>query len=78
MRCQVLYSYRLSVRTPGFHPGKRGSIPRSCTNLSQGGSGHQWGLISLSPSLVQIQALQPVFCSALCSLVAQLVVASAC
>jgi hypothetical protein len=24
-------SYRLSVRTSGFHPGKRGSIPRSCT-----------------------------------------------
>ena len=32
---QVLYSYRLSVRTPGFHPGKRSSILLSCTNLSR-------------------------------------------
>jgi hypothetical protein len=32
---QVLYSYRLSVRTPGFHPGKRGSIPRSCTSYTR-------------------------------------------
>ncbi len=27
--------YRLMVRTPGFHPGNRGSIPRSATNSSQ-------------------------------------------
>ena len=25
------WSHRLSVRTPGFHPGKRGSIPRGTT-----------------------------------------------
>jgi len=25
-------TYRLSVRTSGFHPGKRGSIPRRCSN----------------------------------------------
>ena len=24
---------RLSVRTPGFHPGKRGSIPLRATNI---------------------------------------------
>jgi hypothetical protein len=32
---QKLWSYRLSVRTPGFHPGKRGSIPRSSSKFSQ-------------------------------------------
>ena len=25
------WCYRLAVRTPGFHPGSRGSIPRSTT-----------------------------------------------
>ena len=28
-----LWSYRLSVRTLGFHPGKRGSIPRSSSKI---------------------------------------------
>jgi methyltransferase (TIGR00027 family) len=28
----ILWSYRLSVRTSGFHPEKRGSIPRSSSN----------------------------------------------
>ena len=28
---QMLWSVRLSVRTPGFHPGKRGSIPLRTT-----------------------------------------------
>ena len=27
-----LRRYRLMVRTPGFHPGNRGSIPRSATS----------------------------------------------
>lgn len=27
--------YRLTVRTPGFHPGNRGSIPRRVTKTSQ-------------------------------------------
>ena len=28
--------YRLVVRTPGFHPGNRGSIPRSGTKIKKG------------------------------------------
>ena len=28
-----LWSYRLSVRTQGFHPCKRGSIPRGSSNI---------------------------------------------
>jgi len=27
------WSHRLPVRTPGFHPGNRGSIPRGTTNI---------------------------------------------
>ena len=30
----ALYSVRLSVRTSGFHPGKRSSILLSCTSLA--------------------------------------------
>lgn len=30
---QKLRPVRLSVRTPGFHPGKRGSIPLRATEL---------------------------------------------
>ena len=29
----ITWSYRLSVRTSGFHPGKRGSIPRSSSKF---------------------------------------------
>ena len=29
----LLWSYRLSVRTAGFHPVKRGSIPRSSSKV---------------------------------------------
>ncbi len=29
---------RLSVRTPGFHPGKRGSTPLRATNKSRDGA----------------------------------------
>ena len=28
-----IFPVRLSVRTPGFHPGKRGSIPLPSTKL---------------------------------------------
>ena len=29
----TIWSHRLSVRTPGFHPGKSGSTPGGATNL---------------------------------------------
>ena len=29
----LLWPHRLTVRTPGSHPGNRGSIPREVTNL---------------------------------------------
>ena len=35
---------RLSVRTPGFHPGKRGSIPLRATNRKQYMANHKSAL----------------------------------
>ncbi len=32
MTRNMVWPYRLVVRTPGFHPGNRGSIPRGATN----------------------------------------------
>jgi hypothetical protein len=31
----LLWPHRLTVRTPGFHPGNRGSIPRGVTNAEK-------------------------------------------
>jgi hypothetical protein len=33
LKYSALRSRRLTVRTPGFHPGNRGSIPRGITML---------------------------------------------
>jgi hypothetical protein len=33
-----LWPYRLTVRTSGFHPGNRGSIPRRVTNIITAGA----------------------------------------
>ncbi len=30
----IFWPHRLTVRTPGFHPGNRGSIPREVTKKS--------------------------------------------
>ena len=42
------WPFRLSVRTPGFHPGKRGSIPLGATPrlcCSDGSSREQQSLV---------------------------------
>ena len=57
---KVLYSHRLTVRTPGFHPGNRSSILRGCTSFTIAGRVRSpAGSHKPLPSLVQIQALQP-------------------
>lgn len=59
MRCQVLWSHRLSVRTSGFHPEKRGSIPL-------GSSKFYAGLVQLVVHLLAKQKVigsNPISCS---------------
>ena len=33
VKSNLLWSHRLAVRTPGFHPGNRGSIPLGITTF---------------------------------------------
>jgi hypothetical protein len=36
-----IWPYRLAVRTPGFHPGNRGSIPRRVTMKDRSSGGER-------------------------------------
>jgi hypothetical protein len=48
---ETIWSHRLAVRTPGFHPGNRGSIPLGITIENSPGS--MSGLFSIGLALEQ-------------------------
>ena len=55
-------SRRLTVRTPGFHPGNRGSIPLGITNERTSPHGGVFSLVLLLWSRTGVQVALPESC----------------